>query len=100
MVAKVTVSLAGELLAALDAEAAARDASRSAVVAEALEALLGTRVRARAADERGQRIGGAIEGMRQMARRNPALDGRLPLETLRDVRAGGAAPRGRGEAGR
>lgn len=100
MVAKVTVSLAEELLAALDAEAEARGASRSAVVADALEALLGTRVRARAAEERERRISGAVEGMREMAARNPALDGRLPLETLRDVRASGGAARGRGEAGR
>jgi predicted transcriptional regulator len=94
MVAKVTVSLAEELLVALDAEAAARGVSRSAVVADALETLLGGRSRARAADERGLRISGAIEGMREMAARNPALDGRLPLETLRDARASAGPKRG------
>ncbi len=93
MVAKVTVSLAEDLLAALDTEAASRGVSRSAVVADALEVLLGARSRARAVQERGERIAGAIEGMRVMAERNPALDGRVAVEALRDVRGGGGAGR-------
>jgi metal-responsive CopG/Arc/MetJ family transcriptional regulator len=100
VVAKVTVSLTEELLAALDAEAEARGASRSAVVAEALEELLGARTRARAGEERRQRISGAVDGMREMAARNPALDGRLPLEALREVRASGGSARGRKDGAR
>jgi predicted transcriptional regulator len=100
MVAKVTVSLAEDLLAALDAEAEVRGMSRSAVVAVALDSLLGARAKARAADERGLKISGAVEGMREMAARNPALDGRLPLETLREVRGGAGAVRRRRDGAR
>jgi metal-responsive CopG/Arc/MetJ family transcriptional regulator len=100
MVAKVTISLAQELLVTLDAEADARGVSRSAVVADALETLLGARSRARAADQRALTISGAIEGMREMAARNPALDGRVPLETLRDVRGSRGNKGGQKAAGR
>jgi hypothetical protein len=41
-----------------------------------------------------------VEGMREMAARNPALDGRLPLETLREVRGGAGAVRRRRDGAR
>lgn len=96
MVAKVTVSMADELLETLDREADAQGVSRSALVSDALEALLGTALRARAAEERHSLISAAIVGMREMSARNPGLDGRAPQAVLRETRAKGDAARGGG----
>jgi metal-responsive CopG/Arc/MetJ family transcriptional regulator len=87
MVAKVTVSLPDELLARLDAEADALGVSRSLLVQEATASYLGESAQTREAARRGTAVRRSIEGMREMAARNPRLDGRGSAEMLRDVRS-------------
>jgi metal-responsive CopG/Arc/MetJ family transcriptional regulator len=87
MVAKVTVSLPEELLARLDAEAEALGVSRSLLVQEATASYLGETAEDRTATRRRVGVRQAIEGMREMAARNPRLDGRGSIEVLRDVRS-------------
>lgn len=87
MVAKVTISLSEDLLARLDAEAETLGVSRSLIVQEATASYLSKGARERAAAERRRRIQDSIEGMREMATRNPRRDGRSSLDVLRDVRS-------------
>lgn len=86
MVAKVTVSLPEDLLARLDAEADSLGVSRSLLVQEATASYLGKNADERAAEVRKARVRAAIQGMREMAARNPRLDGRNSLEILREIR--------------
>jgi predicted transcriptional regulator len=86
MVSRVTISLSDELLARLDAEAEAQGCARSFVAQEAMASYLGKTAEQRAEEERRASIGRAIKGMREMAARNPRLDGRPSLEILREIR--------------
>lgn len=86
MVAKVTISLPEELLEKLDAEADALGRSRSFVAQEAMASYLGKTAEQRVDEARRASIHSAIEGMREIAARNPHLDGRPSLEILREIR--------------
>lgn len=86
MTARVTISLPDDLLGRLDAEAAELGESRSFVVQEATARYLSKTREERDADERRARALEAVQEIREMARRNPHLDGRPSLEILREVR--------------
>ncbi len=98
MVAKVTISLPEELLEKLDAEASSLGRSRSFVAQEAMVGYLGKTLEQRADDARRARIGRAIEGMRDIAARNPHHDGRPSVEILREIRETGDSSPPRGES--
>lgn len=86
MQARVTVSLPAELLERLDADAKAAGVSRSELVQESIASYLGKSAADRVADERRRRMLAALEGMRTLGERYPAVDGRPSLEILREIR--------------
>lgn len=86
MVARVTISLPEELLAKLDAEAAAAGASRSWLAQEAMASYLGKTIEQRIEAERRASIAEAIEGMRHFEDGCVIRDDRPSLEILREVR--------------
>ena len=85
MVKKVTISLADELLDALDAEAALLGTSRSGIVQEASAHYLAHARDERSATQRAEQADDLIGWLEELAAR-PALDSRPSLEILRDVR--------------
>jgi len=86
MVSKVTVSLPDDLLARIDAEAAARGESRSLIVQEASACYLAQTAEERAQQARRVRVGDAIRAMKSISA-SAVLDTRPSLEILREVRA-------------
>jgi predicted transcriptional regulator len=82
--AKVTISLSDDLLARLDAEAAALRTTRSALLQEAAASFLVRAPNDRQDDARRHRVLAAIGNMRAMALRNPRLGvrplGQAPIE--------------------
>lgn len=86
MTAKVTISLSDDLLARLDAEAAALGATRSALLQEAAASFLVRPPKDREDDARRRRVLGAIESIRAMAARNPRLVARPRGQAPIDVR--------------
>lgn len=86
MTAKVTISLSDDLLARLDAEAAALKTTRSALLQKAAASFLVRAPEDRQDDARRQRVLAAVDSIRAMAARNPRLVAR-PLGRERiDVR--------------
>lgn len=86
MQSRVTISLPGELLERLDAEAVVHGVSRSELVQESIASYLGKTSEQRVADERRHRMLVALESMQALGARYPSVDGRSSLEILREVR--------------
>jgi predicted transcriptional regulator len=84
-VAKITISLPEDVLAAVDAEAEASGESRSFILREASVSYLAARREATAARERGRRATAALEDMKRIAAL-PKRDARPSLEILRELR--------------
>lgn len=82
--AKVTISLSDDLLARLDAEAAALKTTRSALLQEAAASFLVRAPKDRQDDARRRRVLAAMDSIRAMASRNPRLVarplGREPID--------------------
>ncbi len=84
-VSKFTISMPEDLLAGIDAEAAALGETRSGVIREASVRYLERRHEDEAAAERQRRVAGAIAMMRELAQL-PCSDERPSLEILRELR--------------
>jgi len=85
MVSKVTISLTDDLLARIDAEAAACGKSRSLIVQEASACHLAQTAEERSRQAHRVRVAAAVKAMKSISA-VPALDSCTSLEILREVR--------------
>ncbi len=97
MASKVTISLPDDLLARIDAEAAARGESRSLIVQEASACYLAQTAEERSRQARRARVIEAVKAMKSISA-EPVVDSRTSLEILREIRGTDDAAPAKGTA--